>query len=633
MDTARTRVRGIALAVACVLAGCGSPAPATTPGPSGSAGAPPSAAASGGQDVAAGLPRPAGDAVVATLLGVPDRPLTPDMASLRDEILRQLGEAPTRPVTLPDVKLTSWQPGSGGTTGAPPAAGDDSVLVGFLLVDMAVMGKVLPSKQAADALGGMILKAAGTRGPEGPDQIPETQAPRDSTPFDAILPSGSRASGTMETRFSTKAERSLVSVKLDRELILNYAAGPGSTAESGTTTITIRNEASVDFCPDVGGVVPVKLTTSFTMAQPSATITAAIDGDFRALVDDNANLVFTNGNARVTRLTASGVGPQDADVQLTNISLDPSGRSTVGDMQGREASAEAAANAAGAALVDIDNAIPTIVGMAQNAWRQSSCVAVQLPDFNAYAGGMSDGDGQKDVDPASKTEFTAKVHQRFEHRDVDFPIKVTLRTEKSIDPTRLPSTPSKLTYEAPDKPNAHHAVTLEVASKRGKSKLVMRFDTLDLKLQAKVDGTVLLNATGNRYDTKIHLKPTDLTQGDDGAFHARATVSWTTTYTGPPACKPVTYTGTFDTDITVTVDPEDPTSVFFKATFIPGVLKSEVLVCNGRSFPFTGGTSLGSWATLGVPHKLVLGQRLKIPSSAAFGTASNTVTITKKPPK
>ena len=267
----------------------------------------------------------------------------------------------------------------------------------------------------------------------------------------------------------------------------------------------------------------MKLTTTFTMALPSATITAAIDGDFHALVDDNANLVFTNGNAHVTRLTASGVGPQDADVQLTNVSLDPSGHSTGGDMQGGEASAGAAANAAGAALVDIENAIPTIVGKAQDAWRQSSCVAVQLPDFNAYAGGMSDGDGHKDVDPASKTEFTAKVHQRFEHRDVDFPIKVTLHTEKSIDPTQLPSTPSKLTYEAPDKPNAHHDVTLEVASKRGKSKMVMRFDTLDLKLQAKVDGTVVLSAPGNRYDTQIHLKPTDLKQGDDGAFHAHAT--------------------------------------------------------------------------------------------------------------
>ena len=76
-----------------------------------------------------------------------------------------------------------------------------------------------------------------------------------------------------------------------------------------------------------------------------------------------------------------------------------------------------------------------------------------------------------------------------------------------------------------------------------------------------------------------------------------------------------------------------PPRSIFKATFIPGVLKSEVLVCNGRQFPFTGGTSLGSWATLGTPHKLVLGQPLKVPSPAAFGTASNTVTITKKPPK
>jgi len=81
----------------------------------------------------------------------------------------------------------------------------------------------------------------------------------------------------------------------------------------------------------------------------------------------------------------------------------------------------------------------------------------------------------------------------------------------------------------------------------------------------------------------------------------------------------------------VIIDPEDPTKVVFTASFIPGVLKQEKLVCTGRTFPFNGGTSLGSWATLAGPHSLVLGAPTKIPSTAAFGTASNTVTVTKKP--
>ena len=569
------------------------------------------------------------------ILGVPDRPLDPAEAALRDEVIRQLGGAPDAPVTLPEITVAAWRPGADPGTAAQAAAVSHSdVLVAFLIVEMAIMGRILPSQQSADALAGMIAKVGETGGRDGPDQVPEERAPPDSTPFDATSPSGGHATGTMETHFSTKAERSLVTVDLDRQLVLNYTAPPSSTAESGTTTITIHNTDSVDFCPDVGGVVPVKLMTTFTMALPASTVSATVEGSFLGLVDDSANLVFTNGHARVTRLTVTGGETStDADVQLMDVTIDPSGSSTVGRYDWQTITdVQAAGDAVGAAEVDLEKAVPVVLKAAQKAWQHSACVAVQLPDFGAYASGMGDGSGQKDVDPGSTTEFTAQVHHRFEHREVNLPIKVTLQSEKRVDPPRLPTTPSKVTYEAPDKPNAHNAVTLEVVSKRGKSKLVMHFDTKETKLQAKVDGTVHTDAGGNRYDTEIHLKPLDLTAADDGSFQGHATVSWTTTYRPPTAaCKPVTYKGTFETDVIVIIDPEDPTKVVFTASFIPGVLKQEKLVCTGRTFPFNGGTSLGSWATLAGPHSLVLGAPTKIPSTAAFGTASNTVTVTKKP--
>ena len=626
------RVATLATVAALVAGACGPSTPIVSPIASDASGAlspgAPSGASSGNDLVA--LPRPADPKLVlGTLLGVPDQPLDPDKAALRDEVLRQLGDAPDAPVTVPALKLATWRTGpDDGRTGPHAPVNNSSVLVGFLLIDMAIMGKILPSKQSADALAGTVRQVAQQGGLDGPDSIPEQPLPSESVPFDATSDDGSRATGTMDTHGSVKAEGSLVSIELDRQLVLHFTDGAGSSAYNGTTTITIHNTGSVDFCPDVGGVVPLKLETSFTMALPSSSVTATVSGDFLALVDDNGNHVYTNGSGRVTRLTTSG--SDDADIQLVEISMDPSGSVTGGTYVAPGTSRDVATDAAGSAALDLENAVPTILKSAEKAWQNSSCVAIQLPDSGAHAGPMKDGSSQKDVQPGSQTEFTAQVHQRFEHREANLPIKATLRTEKTIDPARLPSTPSKFTYEAPDRPNAHNDVILEVVSKRGKSKLTMRFDTTELKLRASVNGTIHLDELGNVYDTRITLKPLDLTMADDGSFHGDASVSWTTTYTPPVSdCKPKTYTGTFGTQITARPDPDDATRVFVRFTFVPGPIRTETLICHGSAFPFSGSTLLSSWAVLGSERPVALDGSVVVNGTLPGGTSKLTITIKK----
>ena len=110
-------------------------------------------------------------------------------------------------------------------------------------------------------------------------------------------------------------------------------------------------------------------------------------------------------------------------------------------------------------------------------------------------------------------------------------------------------------------------------------------------------------------------------------------MNWTTTYTPPTAaCETKTYTGTFQTEVTARVDPADPTRALVKASFIPGVLKSETIKCNGRSFPFTGGTTLGVWAYIGGERPVTIGGSVTVHPPVQGGTGSVTVNITKKNP-
>ena len=52
----------------------------------------------------------------------------------------------------------------------------------------------------------------------------------ESVPFDATTDQGSHATGTMETHATVKAEGSLVSIELDRQLVLHFTAGAASTS-------------------------------------------------------------------------------------------------------------------------------------------------------------------------------------------------------------------------------------------------------------------------------------------------------------------------------------------------------------------------------------------------------------------
>jgi hypothetical protein len=257
---------------------------------------------------------------------------------------------------------------------------------------------------------------------------------------------------------------------------------------------------------------------------------------------------------------------------------------------------------------------------AEKFWRSGKCID------------LKPSDDTRKVQPSEKIDLTVEAIHKFTGDKVDAPITATFAGTKSLDPKDQPvAPPAKYSFEAGDKKDDKGTIDLKQTSKRGIGLRQIVF-TVDVPtLQVSIEAKVHQDLAGNVYDTVIRLKKVDLTSDPDGTSTATATVTWTTTYRPPTsACKAKTYEGSFQSKIVARVDPAEPTRVLLKASFIPGVLKPETLVCEGRSYPFTGGTSLGVWAFLATEHAVAIGGSITINPPVGIGTASATITVTKK---
>jgi hypothetical protein len=632
------------LVVACLVAACGSPAP-SGPGSSGSAGG------STAPSTSAAIPSAAVGAP-GTIIGFDDTddPSAASHAELdlvheaRDSagMPALLGASGPAAFTTLDATEASFgfktlqdaaaQPlALGGGYGLASVAGDvGSPVLPRADVDISLFAD---SGFTASAIMSMYADLVSRAGDAGSGGITRNE-PRDET--DAA---GNHQHVDIRMTMSVRTGGGKVSAEINMSATDRITGPDGQLI--GTYTSSANGHFDVNACPDDDGVAEGTYSFAASHAMNDAGVAPAkadrgVSAPFKLIDDETAHLIRIEADMSLAADasgpgTAAGPGPTSAfDWQASDhlhVSMPARGGSpfdltgiapTVTGTGGQGATGSLFISAAMAQLF-----LAEVGKKAQDFWRSGQCIE------------LKPSDDTRKVQPNEKIELTVKSMGKFDHKEIAKPITAKFTGAKSLDPNGTPvDEPAKFTFTAGPNKDDKGTIDLEQISKRGIGKRQVVFTVDAPALQAKVDGRVLTNADGNRYDAAIHLKPTDLTPGDDGAFHAHATVSWTTTYTPPTAdCKPVTYTGTFETDITVTVDPQDPTSVVFKATFIPGVLKPEVLHCTGADVKFYGGTSLGSWATLGTPHTLVLGQPLKIPSPAAFGTASNTVTITKKPSK
>ena len=224
-------IRTLIAAVAVLTAACAGPAP--TPGPSGG----PTQGPAGNSLAALPLPTD-GAAEIAALLGVPAATLDATQTHLEDDIVKQIGPG-LGPVQLP----------ASGVVGAAFHAGPvdvGSTGVGFLLIELGIMARALPSKEAAAGLVGMARTAAqGGRdaADSGRQDDKTTSSPFTSTSGDLS------SAGSMDTTYGLTADHSLIDFHLGRMLTMNYTKG----SDSSHVAIDIDSEESVDFCPGSDG--------------------------------------------------------------------------------------------------------------------------------------------------------------------------------------------------------------------------------------------------------------------------------------------------------------------------------------------------------------------------------------------
>ncbi len=418
----------------------------------------------------------------ADLTGTSTKNADPQLVDLANKVSRQIGTTVNGSPTLPSTPAYSG------------LMRRRSGVVDFLILDLLIGGSVFPSQRGAEALSAMSERVGHSVGLDAPDG-PESDHQKDEAPFDSTNPSGSMT-GNFATEISVDAEHSLVKVDLSRTMQATMSNDATQTALG----VDIHNVESVDFCPDASGIVPVDVQSDVSITGGTTTIQFQIVGHFSGYVNDNADLTNVTGSATVTGakvIDGASQDPYSIDMSGLNFPVDSKGvgPADAGTWQANNSSGDLAGKVAAVAW-DLESSLKVIYERAQSLWQNSTCVTVQVPDYNTYASfaPASDVDFQRDVAPGSTTEFTTQVHHRFEHTNVNLPVTQKLAGKVRLDPPTLSSTPGKSTYEAPNEVDVNTDGTFETRSRRGRSLLKGRFSTTEKPPTIGISGTITTTA-------------------------------------------------------------------------------------------------------------------------------------------
>ena len=404
-------------------------------------------------------------------------------------------------------------------------------------------------------------------------------------------------------------------------------------------TSTSTGHFDVNACPDKDGIGAgtYTFTTKHELNDVSGSANAqsaagrSVDAPFRLINSDDAVLQRIEASLSLKADgrgpgTAGGPGPTapfdwGATQQLQVVIPAKGGVSETGAAAALTGSG--GAQSGGAMFISQAMAqlfLEEVGKEAEKFWRSGECID------------LKPSDDTRKVQPNEKISLTVEAKPKFDTGDIRAPITAKFTGTKSLDPAGTPvDPPAKFSFVAGANKDDKGTINLKQTSKRGIGLREIVFTVGGATLQVSVDATIHQDELGNVYDTAIHLKPLDLKPDPGGTYKGHGTVHWTTTYRPPTsACKPKTYTGTFDTDVLAILDPVDPTRVTLSSSFIPGVLKPEVLHCTGRDFPFSGGTTLGIWVVLSAPQSFPLDQPTRVPTPNVTGTSKLTITV-KKP--
>lgn len=470
---------------------------------------------------------------------------------------------------------------------------------------------------------GLVERAAESNGGTLPNQ----------KDFDETSADGTRQQGTVSTTMTVQTGGGKVHAEITMSAEDNISNAGNYVAHYTSSSTGVFD---VDACPDADG--NAKGTYSFSTKHELNDVSGAAnvqsgagrsaDAPFTLVDGDDAHLVQIEA---ALNLTADARGPGSAGGPGPTGPFDWSasqGMQLVMPAHGSTSGTGAPATVTGTGAAGVSAGMNFSASMAQlflgevgkeaeKFWRSGKCIKLE-PDPDS-----------KDVQPEEEIDLTVRAKGAFDNQEIEKPITAKFDGKESLSPADQPQDePATFHFKAGKEQGDKGTIDLKQTSVRGIGMLKVVYTVAVIPLRVEITTRTKANAGLAKYDTKIQLKPTDLLPAGDGTYQAKgASVSWTTTLTAPK-CTTKTYSGTFTTDMTARIDPDDENRALLKAVFIPGVLHPETIHC-GKNFSFTGSTDLGVWTALLAEQGVTIDGSLTIHPSEPLGSATMTIKITK----
>jgi hypothetical protein len=274
----------------------------------------------------------------------------------------------------------------------------------------------------------------------------------------------------------TTMQPTLIGSKLTFKVRIDVAAGEPLPYEEETTgTLT------VDLCPDANGSVPLELSLSSKSSLLGGGMQFKVAVTATGHTDDSGRLASldlkSDGSLASQPLKghgALGTAPMYAEMSVGyTVAMDGSASTNVTASSPRQSSQVNRAFLENAfSMIALGRlAVFAAMGSAEDKWTNGYCLEIAVPSMDAG--------GSRSVATGSTTPFTANVRHKFEGADLAVPVSATLGSGGvSVSPsgTKVPA-PARFSYLAPDKDRQTATVNLETRSKRGVATLAVTFMT------------------------------------------------------------------------------------------------------------------------------------------------------------
>ena len=397
---------------------------------------------------------------------------------------------------------------------------------------------------------------------------------------------------------------------------------------------TAKAHFDVNACPEADGTTKdgrYTLTRQSETTAPGAANSGGVsstDGPFKIFDGDDARLIrtdFTAGlaaGAHGQRAPAGGgaAAPYDWGATATYpVSIPASGSATV-DRSGQiesHGTSPGDTDVFEIMLIMADSYLSKVGKAAESFWRGGNCIDLKTTEKT------------RDVSPDEQVGIDINPVHKFDGQPVKAPVVAKFNGTKEVRPVESPvDPPSHFDFTSGPNEGDKGTIDFQQTGKRGIGKLEIVYTVKKKKLLATITGHAVLDANLNHDVLDLKVKEMPLTATGNGSYEGSTEVHWYASISYPD-CKTAHYDDTFTGTVTVRVDEQDPTTIYFKSLATLPPLKTAQITCHGVTYPFSAGSLLAIWF-VPAERRMTLGTTATIDRSQSIIHASLKVLVVEK---